>query len=51
MDFHDRSSPNVIIVQNKDVLVNVSSSDNGGARWQILGIDLSRKSNQSTRVE
>ncbi|MDQ3968233.1 MAG: hypothetical protein M3275_07550, partial [Thermoproteota archaeon] len=37
VDFHDRLSPNMIIVQSKDVLVNVSTSDNGGARWQILG--------------
>jgi hypothetical protein len=37
VDFHDRLSPNMIIVQSKDVLVNVSSSDNGGAHWQIPG--------------
>jgi hypothetical protein len=38
VDFHDRWSPNKIIVQSKDVLVNVSSSDNGGAvLWQIPG--------------
>ena len=35
--FHDRLSPNMIVVQSKDVFVNVSSSDNGGARWQIPG--------------
>jgi hypothetical protein len=37
VDFHDRWSPNMIVVQSKDVLVNVSSSDNGGAHWQIPG--------------
>jgi hypothetical protein len=37
VDFHDRLSQNMIIVQSKDVLVNVSSSDNGGARWQTPG--------------
>jgi hypothetical protein len=37
VDFHDRLSQNMIIVQSKDVLVNVSSSDNGGANWQIPG--------------
>src|SRR5215210_1321845 len=35
--FHDRLSPNMIVVQSKDVFVNISSSDNGGARWQIPG--------------
>ena len=38
LDFHDRGSPNMIIVQSKDVLVNVSSSsDNGEAQWKIPG--------------
>jgi hypothetical protein len=37
VDFHDRLSPNMIIAQSKDVLVNVSSSDNGGANWWIPG--------------
>jgi hypothetical protein len=37
VDFHDRESPNMIIVQSKDVLVNISSSDNGEANWQIPG--------------
>jgi hypothetical protein len=37
VDFHDSWSPNMIVVQSKDVLVNVSSSDNGGAHWQIPG--------------
>jgi hypothetical protein len=37
VDFHDRLSPNMIVVQSKDVFVNISSSDNGGARWQIPG--------------
>ena len=37
VDFHDRFSQNMIIVQSKDVLVNVSTSDNGGARWQTPG--------------
>jgi hypothetical protein len=37
VDFHNRGSPNMIIVQSKDVLVNVSSSQNGGAQWQIPG--------------
>jgi hypothetical protein len=37
MDLHDRLSPNMIVVQSKDVFVNVSSSDNGGTHWQIPG--------------
>jgi hypothetical protein len=37
IDFHNRASPNMIIVQSKDVLVNVSSSENGRTEWQILG--------------
>jgi hypothetical protein len=39
VDFHDRFSPNMILVQSKDVFVNVSSSsDNlGGTHWQIPG--------------
>jgi hypothetical protein len=37
VEFHDRRSPNMIIVQSKDVLVNVSSSDNGEAQWKIPG--------------
>ena len=39
VDFQDRSSPNMVIVQTKDVLVNVrSNGDNGGgAQWRILG--------------
>jgi hypothetical protein len=37
VDFHDRWSPNMIIVQSKDVLVNVSSNDNGAVSWQIPG--------------
>ncbi len=35
MDFHDRASTNMIIVQSKDLLVNVSSGDNGATQWQI----------------
>jgi hypothetical protein len=37
VEFHDRRSPNMIIVQSKDVLVNVSSTENGGAQWKIPG--------------
>jgi hypothetical protein len=38
LDFHDRFSPNMIVVQSKDMFVNVSSSDNaGGTHWQIPG--------------
>jgi hypothetical protein len=37
VDFHDRLSPNMIVVQSKNVFVNVSSSDNGGTHWQIPG--------------
>jgi hypothetical protein len=37
VDFHDRWSPNMIMVQSKDALVNVSSSDNGEVHWQIPG--------------
>ena len=39
VDFHDRVSPEMIIVQSKDVLVNVSSSssDNAGAQWKTPG--------------
>ena len=37
VDFHDRLSPNMIVVQSKDVFVNVSSSDNGGTHWQTPG--------------
>jgi hypothetical protein len=37
VDFHDRLSPNMIVAQSKDVLVNVNSSDNGGTHWQIPG--------------
>ncbi|MDQ3847521.1 MAG: hypothetical protein M3261_01030, partial [Thermoproteota archaeon] len=39
VDFHNRWSPNMNIVQNKDVLINVSSSstDNGGLQWRIPG--------------
>jgi hypothetical protein len=37
VDFHNRGSPNMVIVQSKDLLVNVSSSDNGGTQWQIPG--------------
>ena len=37
VDLHDRLSPNMIVVQSKDVFVNVSSSDNGGTHWQIPG--------------
>jgi hypothetical protein len=36
-DFHIRGSPNMVIVQSKDLPVNVSSSDNGGTQWQIPG--------------
>ena len=46
VDFHDRMSQNMIIVQSKDVLVNVSSSDNGGARWQTPGKLILAESNQ-----
>lgn len=35
VDLHNRDSPNMIIVQSKDLLVNVSSSDNAGTQWQI----------------
>jgi hypothetical protein len=37
VDFHDRLSPNMIVVQSKGVFVNVSSSDNVGTHWQIPG--------------
>lgn len=37
VDFHDRGSPEMIIVQSKDVLVNVSSIDNAGAQWKTTG--------------
>jgi len=37
VDFHNRRSPNMVIVQSKDLLVNVSSSDNGRTQWQIPG--------------
>jgi hypothetical protein len=37
VDFHDRLDPNMIVAQSKDVLVNVSSSDNGGTHWQMPG--------------
>jgi hypothetical protein len=37
VDLHDRLSPNMVVVQSKDVFVNVSSSDNGGTHWQIPG--------------
>jgi len=38
VDFHDRISPNMILMQSKDVFVNVSCSDNlGGTHWQITG--------------
>jgi hypothetical protein len=37
VDLHDRLSPNMIVVQSKDVFVNVSSSDNGATHWQIPG--------------
>jgi hypothetical protein len=39
VDFHDRVSPEMIIVQSKDVLVNVSSSnsDNAGVQWKTPG--------------
>ena len=37
VDFHNRGSPNMVIVQSKDLLVNVSSSDNGRTQWQIPG--------------
>jgi hypothetical protein len=37
VDFHDRLSPNMIIVQSKDLLVNVSSTDNAGVHWWIPG--------------
>jgi hypothetical protein len=37
VDFHNRGSPNMVIVQSKDLLVNISSSDNGGTQWQIPG--------------
>ena len=38
VDFHDRISPNMILMQSKDVFVNVSCSDNlGGTHWQIAG--------------
>ena len=37
VDFRNRSSPNTIIVQSRDLLVNVSSTDNGGTQWQTPG--------------
>jgi hypothetical protein len=37
VDFHNRGSPNMIIVQSKDLLVNISSSDNVGTQWQTPG--------------
>ena len=37
VDFHDRLDPNMIVAQSKEVLVNVSSSVNGGTHWQIPG--------------
>ncbi|MFL6478517.1 MAG: hypothetical protein ACJ707_06840 [Nitrososphaera sp.] len=37
VDFHDRWSPNMNIVQRRDVLINISSSDNGGTQWTIPG--------------
>ena len=37
VDLHDRLSPNMVVVQSKDVFVNVSSSDNGGTHWQTPG--------------
>jgi hypothetical protein len=39
VDFHDRGSPEMIIVQSKDVLINVSSSssDNAGVQWKTPG--------------
>ncbi len=37
IDFHNRASSNMIIVQSKDQLVNVTSSENGGTQWQIPG--------------
>ncbi len=37
IDFHDRSSPYMIIVQSKDVLVNVSSTDDAATQWKIPG--------------
>jgi hypothetical protein len=37
VDLHNRESPNMIIVQSEDLLVNVSSSNNGGTQWQIPG--------------
>jgi hypothetical protein len=37
VDLHNRDSPNMIIVQSKDLLVNVSNSGNAGTQWQIPG--------------
>ena len=37
VDFYNRGSPNMVIVQSKDLIVNVSGSDNGGTQWQIPG--------------
>jgi hypothetical protein len=37
VDFRNRTSPNTILVQSRDLPVNVSSSDNGGTQWQIPG--------------
>lgn len=37
IDFHNRPSSDMIIVQSQDWPVNVSSTENGGTQWQIPG--------------
>jgi type II secretory pathway pseudopilin PulG len=37
IDFHNRPSSDMIIVQSQDRPVNVSSTENGGTQWQIPG--------------
>jgi len=37
VDFHDRSSPSMNIVQSKDILVNISDTDSGGTESRIPG--------------
>jgi len=50
VDFRNGSSPNTILVQSRDLLVNVSSSDNGGTQWQIPG-KLVLTANQINQLE
>ncbi len=37
IDFHNRPSSGMVIVQTQDRPVNVSSTENGGTQWQIPG--------------